>query len=249
MKVFTSAAKTAGVIAFWLIVWEVVARLVNNMFILVGPAEAFGRLFEIGQTSDFWSSIGFSLTRVIIGFILSMSAGVLLAVLCSISRVLSALLTPAINVIKSVPVASFALLLVISLNPSHVSIAISFITVLPIIFFNTYKGIQNADKNLLQMAQIFHVGILRKARFIYVPSTIPFVLSAAKSGLGFAWKAAITGEVISLATRDGIGGSMQQARSWLMTADLWAWTIVIIALSFIMEKVLFWLVGRVKKWQ
>ena len=249
MTIFTLAAKKVGVAAFWLIVWEIVSRLVSNQFILVGPVDAFGRLFEIGQTLDFWTSIHFSLLRVVIGFVLSMSAGILLAIVCHASKILNALIAPAISVIKSVPVASFALLLVISLNPSHVSVAISFITVLPIIFFNTYKGIENTDKNLLQMAQVFHVSKLRKARFIYIPSVAPFVLSAAESGLGFAWKAAITGEVISLATRDGIGGSMQQARSWLMTADIWAWTIVIIALSFFLEKLLFLLLRRVKKWQ
>ena len=249
MKHFISFAKKGGVLVFWLIVWETVARAVDNIFILVGPVEAFGRLFELAGTLDFWTSIRFSILRVFIGFLLSMSAGVALAVACSMSKLLNALITPAINVIKSVPVASFALLLVISLNPSHVSVVISFITVLPIIFFNTFKGIQNTDKNLLEMAKVFRVNIWRKIRHIYLPSVAPFVVSAAESGLGFAWKAAITGEIVSLATREGIGGSMQAARSWLMTADIWAWTIVIIALSFLMEKIFFLAFRRIKKWQ
>jgi len=249
MKLFISFSKKAGVAAFWLIVWEAFARFVNNQFILVGPIEAFGRLFELALTWDFWTSIQFSITRVVVGFLLSMLGGVLLAVVCSVSRIANALIAPAVNVIKSVPVASFALLLVIFLNPNHVSVVISFVTVLPIIFFNTYKGIQSTDKNLLEMAQVFRLGFFRKVRHIYVPSTAPFVTSAAESGLGFAWKAAITGEIISLATREGIGGSMQTARAWLLTADLWAWTIAIIILSFLMEKLIFALLRRVKKWQ
>jgi len=249
MKIFTSFAKKVGILAFWLAVWALLAHAVSNVFILVGPAETFGRLFELTQTLDFWASIQFSIVRVIIGFLLSMLGGVLLAVLCSASRIANELISPAINVIKSVPVASFALLLVISLNPSHVSVVIAFITVLPIVFFNTQKGIQNTDKKLLEMAQVFRVNFWRKIRHIYVPSVSPFVISAAESGLGFAWKAAITGEVISLAARDGIGGSMQTARSWLMTADLWAWTITIIILSFLMEKLIFQALRRLKKWQ
>ena len=249
MKVFTSFAKKLGVAAFWFLVWEVAARLTNNMFILVGPVEAFGRLFELGFTGEFWTSINYSLLRVLLGFALSMGVGVLLAVLCSVSRLLAALITPAVNVVKAIPVVSFALLLIFWVTPAYMSIAIAFLTVLPIFFFNTYKGIENTDKNLLEMAKVFRVSIFKKVRHIYVPSVAPFVVSAAESGLGFAWKAAIAGEVISMATREGIGGSMHMARQWLLPADLWAWTITIVILSFVMEKLFFLAVRRLKKWQ
>jgi NitT/TauT family transport system permease protein len=181
--------------------------------------------------------------------VLSLGAGILLAVFCSVSKVFKALITPMINVIKSIPVVSFALLAMMWISPAFLSIFIAFITVLPIIFFNTYNGIKNTDKNLLQMAGVFRVSIYKKIRYIYIPSVAPFVASAAESGLGFAFKAAIAGEVISLAYRNSIGGAMATARSFLLTADLFAWTIAIVLLSFLMERLFFLLFRRIKKWQ
>ncbi|MDR2166503.1 MAG: ABC transporter permease subunit [Clostridiales bacterium] len=249
MQIFTLFIRKLAVVTFWFFVWEATARIVANPIVIVGPVEAFGRLFELAATRDFWSNINYSLVRILFGFVLSLGAGVTLAILCSISKIFNTLITPFINVIKSIPVVSFALLAVMLLSPAILSIFIAFITVLPIIFFNTYNGIQNTDKNLLQMAKVFRVNLFKRIRHIYVPTVAPFVVSAAESGLGFAWKAAIAGEVISLASRASIGGAMQTARSFLMTADLYAWTITIVALSFLMEKAFFLLFGRIKKWQ
>ena len=249
MQTFISAAKKAAVVVFWLLVWEMAARITANTIILVGPADAFGRLFGLAATASFWQSINHTLMRVLLGFASSLALGVVLAVFCAASKILRALMMPFVNVIKSIPVVSFALLAMMWLSPVTLSTFVAFITVLPIIFYNTYKCIENTDRSLLEMALVFRVGILRKIRFIYVPSVAPFVISAAESGLGFAWKSAIAAEVISMGARNTIGGSMHMARTFLLTADLFAWTIAIVALSFLMEKAFFVLFGRLRKWQ
>ena len=245
----SEAAKKTAVAAFWLLVWESAARLTANTIILVGPFDAFTRLYELALTANFWLSIQHSLLRVLLGFASSLIIGVVLAILCSANKVINALLMPLINVIKSIPVVSFALLAMMWLSPARLSAFVAFITVLPIIFYNTYKGIENTDLNLLQMAGVFRVGLFKKIRYIYIPSVAPFVISAAESGLGFAWKSAIAAEVISMGARNTIGGSMHMARTFLLTADLFAWTIAIVALSFLMERAFFLLFGRIKKWQ
>ena len=249
MPTFIFIIKKFAVVIFWLFVWEIAARLTANTIILVGPVGAFGRLFGLAATGNFWLSISHSLLRILLGFALSLCAGVLLAIFCAASKLSNALISPVINVVKSIPVVSFALLAMMWLSPARLSIFVAFITVLPIIFFNTYKGIENTDRNLLEMAKVFRVGIFKKIRYIYIPTVAPFVSSAAESGLGFAWKAAIAGEVISMGARNTIGGSMHIARTFLQTADLFAWTIAIVVLSFLMEKVFFQLFRRVKKWQ
>ena len=247
MPIFISSSKKVAVAVFWLLVWEIVARRVSNTIILVGPYDAFMRLYELAFTMNFWQSIQHSLLRVLVGFVSSLIVGAALAVFCAASKLVGAVLMPLINVIKSIPVVSFALLAMMWLSPARLSTFVAFITVLPIIFYNTYKGIENTDRNLLEMAFIFRVGVFKKIRYIYFPSVAPFVISAAESGLGFAWKSAIAAEVISMGARNTIGGSMHMARTFLLTADLFAWTIAIVALSFLMEKAFFQLFGRIKK--
>ena len=249
MQIFISSSKKAAVVVFWLLAWEIAARLTANTIILVGPADAFGRLYELAFTVRFWQSINHTIMRVLLGFVASLVVGVLLAVFCAASKLINALMMPLINVIKSIPVVSFALLAMMWLSPARLSTFVAFITVLPIIFYNTYKGIENTDRSLLEMAKVFRVRMSRKIRYIYVPSAAPFVISAAESGLGFAWKSAIAAEVISMGARNTIGGSMHMARTFLLTADLFAWTIAIVALSFLMEKAFFMLFGRIKEWQ
>ena len=249
MPTFISLGKKVAVVAFWLFVWDIAARLTANTIILVGPASAFGRLYELAFTAGFWQSINHTLLRVMVGFASSLMVGIALAVLCSASKIISALVMPFINVIKSIPVVSFALLAMMWLSPARLSAFVAFITVLPIIFYNTYKGIENTDRSLLEMSLVFRVNIFKKIRHIYYPSVMPFVISAAESGLGFAWKSAIAAEVISMGARNTIGGSMHMARTFLLTADLFAWTIAIVALSFLMEKAFFLLFGRIKTWQ
>ena len=247
MQTFISFNKKAAVIFFWLLVWEIAAHQTANTIILVGPVTTFGRLYELALTANFWLSLQHSLLRVLAGFASSLIVGMALAVFCAASKLISALMMPLINVIKSIPVVSFALIAMMWLSPARLSTFVAFITVLPIIFYNTYKGIENTDRSLLEMSSVFRVGIFKKIRHIYIPSVAPFVISAAESGLGFAWKSAIAAEVISMGARNTIGGSMHMARTFLLTADLFAWTIAIVALSFLMEKAFFRLVGRAKK--
>ena len=248
MGTFSSAIKKIGIAAFWFGVWGIAAYAIGSDLILPGPVRTFGRLFELVQTSDFWTSVSFSLLRIIFGFVLSLVVGILLAVFCHKSRLIKELFVPFINAIKSIPVASFAILVAFWFSREHISIFIAFITVLPIVFFNTQKGIENVDRNLLEMADVFRVGIFKRIRHIYVPLVMPFIASAAASGLGFAWKAGIAAELIS-SVRDSIGGSLIVARNFLLMADVLAWTITIVVLAWAMEKIVFFLFGRVKKWQ
>ena len=247
MRLSISPIKKVGVAAFWLCLWELAAAITANSIILVGPIVAFGRLFELAATANFWQSLNFSLMRILLGFALSLIAGILLAVCCALSAVFKALVVPMINIIKTIPVVSFALLAMMWLSPAYLSVFIAFVTVVPIIFFNTVKGIENANYELLQMAAVFRVSRVKRVRYVYVPAILPFVISAAESGLGFAWKAAIAGEVISMGTRASIGGNLHMARVFLMTADLFAWTIAIVLMSFFVERLFFLFFKRVKR--
>jgi len=114
-------------------------------------------------------------------------------------------------------------------------IFVPFVMVLPIIFHNTYKGIAATDAKLLQMAKVFRVPWWKTMWHIYAKSTHPFVLAAMQVGIGFAWKSGIAAELIGQVSGT-IGGNLHIARIHLQTADLFAWTVAIVLLSYAMEK-------------
>ena len=81
---------------------------------------------------------------------------------------------------------------------------------------------------------------------IYVhlpPGIYAFVLSASKLALGMSWKSGIMAEVIGT-PKPSIGREMYAAKSYLQTADLFAWTVVVVILSVIFEKAFMFLLKK-----
>ena len=249
MKVFiTSRVKYVAALVFWLMVWQAASGAVANEVMLVSPASAFSRLFELSMAAAFWRTIGFSLSRIIAGFSLAMIMGVILAAFSAWSNLTHVILAPVFDIIKSVPVALFVILALFWLHSSHLSLFISFITVLPIVYFKVFEGIKNAEPRLLEMAYIFKISPLRKIRHIYFIAVVPHIIASANAGLSFAFKAGISAEIIGI-VRDTIGFNLHTASNLLQTRDIFAWTIAIIILGSIMERIFLAFLGRMSRWQ
>jgi NitT/TauT family transport system permease protein len=120
---------------------------------------------------------------------------------------------------------------------SQIPIFVVFIMVMPIVWTNIFAGLEVIDKGLIEMGTVFKFSRLKRIRYIYLPSLMPYIISALTSGLGAAWKSAIAAEVIAR-PRGAMGGFVHDARIHLMTADLFAWTIMVIILSVVLEKLM-----------
>ncbi|MCL2397938.1 MAG: ABC transporter permease subunit, partial [Defluviitaleaceae bacterium] len=164
-------------------------------------------------------------------------------------KALYILFLPAFNAIKAIPVVSFTILAIMWVESLNLSLSffIAFITVLPIVYFNTYEGIKNTDAKLLEMSKVFVVSYKKIILHVYVPSVLPYVVSAAASGIGFAFKAGVAAELIGRVNHT-IGFNLQIARNFLQMSDLLAWTIAIVLLSYMMEKFFLLLLKGVEKW-
>ena len=229
------AVRPALVVAFWLAVWQLAAVVVDQEILLVTPAGALTRLGELVVTADFWVTVWHSLARIAGGFATAVAAGVLCAAAAAASRVVDALLTPALTAIRTTPVVSFIILVLIWASSGELAFVISFLMVLPITYTTVLEGIRQRDRALLEVATVFRVPFWRRLPAMDVPAVLPYLTASCRVGVGLAWKSGIAAEVIGLA--DGsIGERLYQAKVFLETADLFAWTAVIIALSFGFER-------------
>lgn len=227
-------ARKAAAVALALCLWQAAAMALHS-FLLVSPLKVLERLTVLVRDAAFYRTVGFSLLRIAAGFALGFGGGALLAVAASRCRTVETLLWPYITVIKTTPVASFIILCLIWLSASNLSVFIAFLMVLPIAYSNLLQGIRQTDPALLEMARVFRLGFGRRLCFIYLPQLKPYLLSAATVSLGLAWKAGIAAEVIGIP--DGsIGERLYEAKVYLNSADLFAWTVVIIAVSVLFEK-------------
>lgn len=232
--------------AFWLFVWQAAAMLVGKALLLPGPAAVAARLWALGGTAAFWEAAGLTLLRVFGGF----AAGVLLAVLLaawgSASEWADLIWSPAIRVIRAVPVVSFILLVVLWTDRGQVPAVVAALMVLPVVWENTARGIAEIDPALLELARAYRFGPGKTLRLVCIPSVRPHFASAFRTGLGLAWKAGVAAEVLCLPGM-AVGTELHRAKLYLETPDLFAWTAVVVALSLFLEWALNGLFDRGKR--
>ena len=153
---------------FWITIWQFASMYLGQEILLASPVSVVRKLFELSFTGNFWQSVGFSFVRIVTGFLLAMFLGIFLAVLAYWSKTVEILIAPVIAVVKSTPVASFIILCLIWIPPRNLSVFISFLMVLPVIYTNILEGIRQTDRKILEMAKVFQVNPGRKIRYIYV---------------------------------------------------------------------------------
>lgn len=238
-----------AVLLFWIGVWQGAFMAVNEKYgeiLLVSPWQVLRRLSELVLTADFWHDAFLSLLRISEGYLLGVVLAVLLAVAITAVPLLDELFKPVLSLIKATPVASFILLALVWIKKDFIAVFIALLMVVPVIWSNVSQGIRSTDKNLLEMAKVYGFSRGKKLRMIYLNTVMPYFISAATSALGFAWKAGIAAEVISRPEKS-IGYHLYRAKMNIETADLFAWTAVVILLSVIFEKIVVFLLGRVRR--
>ena len=222
-------------VALALLLWQAGAVFLDLPLLLVPPLEVLKRLLTLVQEADFWRTLLFSFSRIVLGFAIAFALGCLLGVLSGKWPLLETLLWPYVITIKTVPVASFIILSLFFLSARRLSTFISFLMVFPVIYSNVLEGIRSTDRELLEMGQVFRIPWGRRLGYIYLPHLKPFLSSACSVALGMSWKSGVAAEVIGVAS-GSIGEKLYESKIYFMTEDLLAWTVVIVLISVLFEK-------------
>lgn len=241
---YKKAARILVSVSVWLCLWQILYWCIGKDVLFASPIAVGKRMLSLLITADFWKKTAASLLGITEGYLLGAAAGILLAVITSLSDWLYAIFRPMLTVIKSTPVVSFIILALVWMEKTAVPVFISFLMVTPMIWANLAGGIRETDRNLLEMARAYGFSKLQIVQKIYIPSVLPSLLTALTTAIGFAWKAGIAAEVIST-PRDSIGAQLYNAKVYLETADLFAWTVVVICLSMLFEKLIVFCVRKI----
>ena len=222
---------------FWLAVWYLAALWVNNPLLLPTPVDVLRRLGQLAITASFWQITFTSIGRILLGVVSGVALGVGLAVLTSISRIAEMLVAPAMTAMQATPVASFAILVLIWVDRDFVPVLICAMMVLPVIHGSVSTGIRMTDPKLLEMAKVSRLPKLRILRRIYVPSVMPFFRTSSVSALSLGWKAGIAAEVLTV-PKASIGRMLSEGKLYVMTEDMFAWTVTIVVLSLLLQRLM-----------
>ena len=238
--------RTLAVVLFWLLIWQLAAALVGQELLLPSPLRVARELLRLAGGAEFWLTVAQSIRRVLTGIASAVLLGILLALLTHKSAALRALLSPVMTLVKSTPVASFIILALVWLGRDVVPPVIAALMVLPVVWANVSQGLDGIDPQLLELAQVFRLPRGRVFRRITLPSVLPHLRAALCSALGLGWKAGVAAEILTVPARS-IGKRIYEAKIYLETTELFAWTAAVVLLSLVIERLLLRLVGRIGK--
>ena len=236
------AAVALAVAAVWIALWtaaSAAAKAAGVSLVFPSPlavAKAFGALLT---QKSFYVSCGKSMLRVLAGWAIGLLGGAVLALATAQSRVLRAFFGPALHIVKATPVASFIILALVVMGAGKVPAFTGALISLPVVWANLTEGFSAPDPKLLEMAKAFRMARKNRIKYIYLPALRPYFTAAATTAMGFAWKAGIAAEVICT-PKGSIGAGIYNAKIYLETPELFAWTLAVIGLSVLLEALLKW---------
>lgn len=232
-----AVAKNLLVVLFWAAVWHILALSLNNPLLLPTPLQVLERLGTLASTAAFWKTTLISLGRMLLGITSGILLGVVLAILSTKISLVHTVISPLITAIQASPVASFSVLVLIWIDRDYVPVLICCLMVFPVVWSNVCTGIRGIDPQLLEVAKAYRLPRGRIFRRITVPSVMPHFRTGCSNALGLGWKAGVAAEVLTV-PKNSIGKMISEAKLYLETTDLFAWTLAVIVLSLVLQKLM-----------
>jgi len=228
---------TLGVIAIFL-VWLVSSISVNNSLILPSITDTFKALFDILKDVSTYKIILFTFLRVLISLVLGVILGIILGLIAALNPWFNSLIKPSILVMRVTPVVSLILVFLIMFgsvkDTSFAPILIALLMIVPIVFEGVFEGIVNLDKDLVDVGRLDAPNRFSLVIHTYIPLINQEIKTAVIQSIGLGLKVMVMAEYISQ-SKTSIGRTLLEAKTFLNYDQVFAWTIILILLSVIIE--------------
>jgi NitT/TauT family transport system permease protein len=218
--------------AFFLAWWAASSRV--PAFVLPGPEAVFKAIADLFHSDTFLHDTTTTMYRVMVGFVLSAIVGTVLGVAVGSSRALAQFFDPILAVLNTVSSAIWAVFAIIWFGISDATtIFVVFMTGMPLILTSVWQGAVTVDRQHVELARSFRMSPLQILRKIYLPTILPSFFAGARLAFGFGWRVSLVAE--TLGASDGIGYRLRQAADLVQSAQVFAWTLILVVLMLIIE--------------
>lgn len=236
-------------IAALLIVWETVCRLgwVPPLY-LPAPSKILTAGWELLTKQDMLGDIGASLYRIVLGYLLGASVGILIGLALGFSRWLEALGTPIVYSLYPIPKIALLPLIVLWLGIGELpKVSIIALGVFFPVVINTYSGVKHVDPTLVKAAVTFgsnHINVIRK---VLLPGSLPVIFAGLKLAAGTSLLLLVAAEMI--AASEGVGSMVLHYGNLMLTDKLMVGVVVLSLLGLAFNRLLQWLENRLLPWK
>jgi NitT/TauT family transport system permease protein len=218
-----------GLLAVW---W--LASLATPVYVLPGPERVFERVVQLTRSGDLPVNLITTLGRVVAGFLLAVLIGVPAGILLGSNRAIGSFFEPVLPVMNTVSSAIWAIFAIIWFGLSPMTpIFVVLMTALPLIATNVWQGTQAVQADFVELAAALRFSRAKTLVKIYLPSIMPYFFSGARLAFGFGWRVSLVAE--TLGASSGVGYRLRQASDLIQTDQVFAWTIVQIAMMLVIE--------------
>jgi NitT/TauT family transport system permease protein len=230
LKLLAQRLVLAGVIvALW---WLAAARLPS--FVLPGPHKVALALRALWHSDTFFQDLLATCQRVLLGFCIATVVGTVLGLALGASRVLARFFEPLLTVFNTVSSAIWAIFAIIWFGISDATtVFVVFMTAMPLILTNVWQGAQTVELQYVDLARSFRMSRTQILLKIYGPTILPHFFAGARLAFGFGWRVSLVAETIGASS--GIGYRLRQAADLVQTDQVFAWTVLLVALMLLLE--------------
>lgn len=186
-------------------IWYVISELqLFSPYLLPSPAVTAATATELIHSGLLWQHLLISLQRVAGGFLCSVVIALPLGILCGRSNTFQTYCWPVLEFLRHVPPLAAIPLIILWFGIDEGSkLVIIFLASFFPLFLNTYSGVKNCDRKLLEVGRSLHFTAWQQARLIQLPAALPAIAVGLQLSLGYSWRALIGAELI--AASSGIG--------------------------------------------
>jgi sulfonate transport system permease protein len=203
--------------ALLVVVWQIASQTgLLSTRILPSPENIVITFWHLAASGELWQHLAISGWRALIGFSIGGSIGLILGLITGTSRLGERLLDTSVQMLRNVPHLALIPLVILwfGIDEAAKIFLVALGTLFPI-YLNTYHGIRNIDRGLVEMARSY--GLSGWSLFIKVilPGALPSIMVGVRFALGLMWLTLIVAETIS--ANSGIGYLAMNAREFLQT--------------------------------
>jgi len=238
--VWRSAWPKLAALALALGLWQLVAISGwRESYVLPGPLPVFAELSHQALTQDFWTAVGITMTRGVIGFVLASVLGLVLGILVARSRILRAAIGSLITGLQTMPsIAWFPLAILLFQLTEQAILFVILIGAVPSIANGVITGVDYVPALLVRAGRNIGASGLSLYRHVVLPAALPNIVSGLKQGWAFAWRSLLAGELlVSIANRPSLGVFLTQSRELGDTSYMIALMIAILAIGIAVDAV------------
>jgi NitT/TauT family transport system permease protein len=227
-----------------LTLWQTLVSLkILDAFFVSRPSDIVQRVAVWAVSGSLWRHLATTLEESLLGLLIGSALGISFGFSLGRSPFLARILDPYIKGLNAIPRVVLAPLFLLWFGLGIWSkVALAVTLVFFVMFFNTYQGVRDADRVLIDNARMLGASEGQLVRHVLIPSALTWIFSSLQTSLGFAMVGAVVGEYLG-ATR-GLGYVISQAEGTFDTTGVFAGMTVLAIVVVIVSA----LVTRLERW-